>query len=404
MAVVALVMVFGLGFVLLTVTWDCVSVWSGAGRYALDPKDTANLENAYRDLLLKIIGGLFVVVTAFLGLRSYLLSAEAQGHQRFNKACEQLESSTMADRLRGISELERIAQDTPARHWEVMEILQAHLRSRTGSRPDPASEAWVSTGLPEDVRRVILVFRRRRHTSEEDEQSLDLSDLYLTGADFRGAHLQKANLNGAHLEGATFREAHLEDSHLERASLEDADLTGAHLDRANLRRAHLDRAMFWNAHLENAFLFKSIMVDADLTRACLDYANLRSAQAINAGMEGASLRGANCALAELSGANLTGAHLSHARLPGAQLDSALMEGADMQGADLGNASLYGAYLQGAQLQGCNLREAVLEQADLSDAVQDVATVWPAGFKPSERGVQMANSGGSRAIKVRSDTV
>jgi uncharacterized protein YjbI with pentapeptide repeats len=42
-----------------------------------------------------------------------------------------------------------------------------------------------------------------------------------------------------------------------------------------------------------------------------------------------------------------------------------------------------ANLQGADLRGADLRGADLAEADLADVQSDAATIWPAGFQPTQ---------------------
>ena len=82
----------------------------------------------------------------------------------------------------------------------------------------------------------------------------NLSEAYLSGADFSGAYLSGADLSGAYLSGA----------HLADASLRGADLSGAHL-----ADAHLVGASLRGATLGDAYLHRAYLSDADLRGAGL---------------------------------------------------------------------------------------------------------------------------------------
>ena len=76
------------------------------------------------------------------------------------------------------------------------------------------------------------------------------------------------------------------------------------------------------------------------------------------------------------GADLTAATLVGARFARANLQSAYLTGAQMINADLSGANLRGAYLLATNFSGADL-----DGIDISDAIWDQATTWPAGFDP-----------------------
>jgi uncharacterized protein YjbI with pentapeptide repeats len=105
------------------------------------------------------------------------------------------------------------------------------------------------------------------------------------------------------------------------------------------------------------------------------------------------LTGANCERADLNGASLIKASLSGANLGAVNLSGVNLLGADLSGADLRGANLDGAQLlktqelvQAEQVDPV-LRDMLAIQWDalsigdtnLSGAIYDEDTVWPAGF-------------------------
>jgi hypothetical protein len=149
---------------------------------------------------------------------------------------------------------------------------------------------------------------------------------------------------------------------LRKADLKGADLRGTDLEGADLYQAELTGANLRRAKLANALLM------ATLERADLRYADLRAA-------------------------SLTRANLRHARLRGADLSGADLFEARLQGADLTEANL-----QGAKLEGANLTRARVTRAKLHGATYDIATRWPAGFRPAAHGAKRVppHPGHSRA--------
>ncbi len=63
-----------------------------------------------------------------------------------------------------------------------------------------------------------------------------------------------------------------------------------------------------------------------------------------------------------------------------------LTGSDADRARAGDKNLASANLRGADLRGTDLAGANLRDADLTGAAANAATVWPAGFDPTARGV------------------
>jgi uncharacterized protein YjbI with pentapeptide repeats len=262
--------------------------------------------------------------------------------ERFMRAVDQLGHAALDVRLGGIYSLERLAQESPEHHPQIVEILAAYVREHApwptrgtgragnGARPGPGAGHAGETRPrpPTDVQAALTVLGRRQ-LEQDTDAPLFLSYSGLAGATLTGAHLERALLSGASLDGADLFKAHLN----------AADLEGASLRGAGLLLANLNDTVLWGANLEGARLY-------------------------GANLEGAALKGAN-----LKDAGLTGVNLKDAGLHGA-----VMRGADLTGANLEGAGLEGANLEGANLQGANLRGAVL-----LNALYDDATTWPGGF-------------------------
>jgi uncharacterized protein YjbI with pentapeptide repeats len=127
------------------------------------------------------------------------------------------------------------------------------------------------------------------------------------------------------------------------------------LHQADLRGAHLQ-----GAHLEFIQLAGVRLNDAFMPRAKLDYS----------GMYGADLQDADLSAASLINTGLPEANLRNASLEGANLNRAI--------------------LKGANLKGANLSGARLDDVELTGAVSDRETQWPAGFDWRGAGVRISN--------------
>ena len=104
---------------------------------------------------------------------------------------------------------------------------------------------------------------------------INLSDLNLNGADFRGAVLEKVNFQKSKLHNAQLQWVDLNLAHLQKADLMGAKLQHAELMEAQLQNANLQGADFENADLENANLQAANLQAANLKNAILQGANLQ---------------------------------------------------------------------------------------------------------------------------------
>jgi hypothetical protein len=203
------------------------------------------------------------------------LAREAQRGERFTRALEQLADDRLEVRLGAIYSLEQVAAESAARHWPVMEVLCAFLRSRAAWESEPQ----VPGQPPTDVLAALTVLGRRNRERERDER-LDLRRTDLRGVDLKGVNLSRADLRGAWLSNADLAAADLRGADLREANLESAYLVDARLEGANLGGAQLAGASLGGAHLEGADLSGALLEDAYLYDTHLDPTPIRSVPAM----------------------------------------------------------------------------------------------------------------------------
>ena len=210
--------------------------------------------------------------------------------ETFSKAVEQLASEKAEVRVGGVYTLERIARESTADYWTIMETLTAFIREESrrnaSNGPDPASfldrnAALADRGLspPADIAAALTVIARRPELEREREQREGWR-LDLTGSDLRGvalpeAHLEGVRLRRARLDGAFLQRAHLDDASLvdaclARADLASVDFSGANLTGAQLQDAYLEAANFHGARLRGANLDRAHLEGTDLSTAVGD--------------------------------------------------------------------------------------------------------------------------------------
>jgi uncharacterized protein YjbI with pentapeptide repeats len=289
------------------------------------PPDAARAAaiNATRQILLATAAGIFAVVgLAFTG-RTYFLSRRGQLTDRFSKATTQLASGQITERLGGIYALEHLMRESPHDHDTIVEMLAAFVReSSPVVLPSPRNGVDDRVKVAVDAGAAAAVLGRRPRRAES--YAIDLSYVFL-----RGANLSNASLANVDLKGSDLSDARLDQALLTGADLRLASLTRADLYRANLRGADLRKANFVEARL--------------------DWANLQVVDGRGAQLQNARLPGASLIRAELSLSDFEGASLARTDLAQARLWRARLRNADLTAADLDRTDFLGADMDSADV-------------------------------------------------------
>jgi hypothetical protein len=123
-----------------------------AGCAVPEMKDRIDLESKSRQTLAQILGGAALLVGLYFTSQTLRTTQEGQITDRFTKAIDQLGKDTLAVRLGGIHALERIAIDSEADHWAVMEVLTAFIREYPHKRSETTLWALVLMLVTKDQR------------------------------------------------------------------------------------------------------------------------------------------------------------------------------------------------------------------------------------------------------------
>ena len=162
-----------------------------------------------------------------------------QQQERLKNAIEHLGNASESMRLGGTYELFHLAQDNPELSQTLLDILCAHIRTKTG---EPIYQENHQFKPSVEIQSILsLLFR------EEPEvfgNHVDLKESWLKGTDLKDTSFPRAAiLTGVHLQGAELQGAQLQGAYLQEANLENADLRKAKLEGANLRDARLSGAL-----------------------------------------------------------------------------------------------------------------------------------------------------------------
>jgi hypothetical protein len=210
--------------------------------------------------------------TAKTQLEANKHTESGQRQERLKNAIEHLGSVSESIRLGGTYELFHLAKDIPELRQTLLDILCAHIRTKTGEKSYQQENSKPSVEIQSMLN---LLFREDYEVFEN--LRVDLKESWLKGADLGEAFLSRAILTRIHLQ----------DADLWGSRLQSADLQGSQLQRANLQEAQLQEVN---------------LQEADLRGAQLQEANLQEAQLQGADLKGAQLEGVNLSNVQLEGA------------------------------------------------------------------------------------------------------
>ena len=262
-------------------------------------------------------------------------------------------------------------------------------------------------------------------------EDADLTQQVWFAADMKGVRFEEANmsrmnsaasdLSGASMSAVNMSNARMEGSNLSRVAFADTDMSNTVLNESDLSHSDMPGANLTGASLGGADLSSTDLTHADFREASLSGTNLSQSNLKEVNLSGVNLGSANLSRANLFGADLTGATMGPGtNLTRTDLSNLNLSSVDgLSAADLtyayttgtswpagfnpaSNPNLYviasgvdlsGADLRLSDLRGKNLSGVVnLANADLSGALYDAQTRWPAGFDPAGRGLYLLAPG------------
>jgi hypothetical protein len=179
--------------------------------YALDIKERAELEDAYRKTVAQIFGGAALAFTfAWTWVKDNQtldISRTQAANQQFAEAAKLLGPKNTDPSAAAIYSFENVVKTRDEYAQPVVRTLRAYVIER---RPASMKEGDRPTRIKQDVQAAIYVLARlpatpgSRHFVDMYLAGADLAEMNLNGADFRGATLYAANFSKAKLTDAQF--------------------------------------------------------------------------------------------------------------------------------------------------------------------------------------------------------
>src|SRR5262249_30993601 len=127
-----------------------------------DEKDRLATESGFRQTLVQLVGGAALLGGLYFTAQTLRTTQDGQITDRFTKAIGQIGDKELAVRLGGIYALERIANDSPKDHWQIMEVLTAYVRDNASwppNNPQPLKDEQILKG------------KRRKEDPQKDPQN-----------------------------------------------------------------------------------------------------------------------------------------------------------------------------------------------------------------------------------------
>ena len=188
---------------------------------------------------------------------------------------------------------------------DVADILRAHIDSITEENRSNYKKGFKPSSYISTILRLFIP--HKQDTPEKNPfriLQLDLSGLYLAGANLKDLYMKSANLTNVDLRDTDLKEADLTSADLRGTDLRGADLKGADLKNADLRGLDLKTVGLKGLDVRGADFRSTDLSGLDLRDMDLRGVDLRGANLKNTDLRGADLSGANYTSEDLRGAIL----------------------------------------------------------------------------------------------------
>lgn len=207
-----------------------------------------------RGAFIQVLGGVGLIGSLYFTARTFLLSRDAQRHDRLTTAVGQLANENSATaRAGGVFGLWLLASEAST-YWPVLDqLLAALVRERAPKGTAPGADVQAA---------IAVIGRRPDRPAGERGGLLDLRQVELTGVDMSGLNLDRLCLDGASLRGVN-----LGDSTLRRSTFRESDLTDARAIKTDFSDAIMHSAVLIGTDVHRAIFEATDISDCDLGQA-----------------------------------------------------------------------------------------------------------------------------------------
>jgi uncharacterized protein YjbI with pentapeptide repeats len=232
-------------------------------------KDKTIIQNGAYMTIVQALGGIVLIITAYIGWLNFKVAEDKQVTERFSKSIELLGGGKINIRLGGIYALEQIAIDSLKYHWTIVEILSAFIRENSpiNNMETIFSSSEKDEKLSIDIQAAIIVLGRRKFIQDPLGKKIDLRRVNLLSTEMQSANLSHANLSDSNLSSVNLSHANLSGANLSRSNLSSANLSHANLSGANLSGTNLSDSNLSSANLGHADLSSTNLSSSNLSSA-----------------------------------------------------------------------------------------------------------------------------------------
>lgn len=195
---------------------------------------------------------------------------------------------------------------------------------------------------------------------------------------------KRLDLSGKNLRRSAFRYSDFSNATLNNSDFSDSAFYGVNFAHVSSWGSCFKNSTFVAFRAPFAKFSQSILTNVDM-----EYADLHDCAFSTCDLRKANFRWAHLTSTRFEDTNLTSARLERASLVDTYLAGVNLRDADLRYASLRHATLTNTELNGADLCGADLSGASL--TDVTGALFDGNTKWPAGFDPLIHGAKTVKS-------------
>ena len=205
-----------------------------------------NLENELRRTTIQLIGGILLVVGAYISWNTYTQTKERDLAEQINKTITLMGNDKDYVKIGAIYSLNQITENYKNSYNLVQNILTSYMR-------DHAKWTNVDYSSNIELRQSILIalnnIREHNSKTQIDLSGIDLRDLILKSINLKNINFVESHFNSSDLKGSNFDNSVISGSTFNNANLENTSFINCDLRYSSLKKATILNANFSGADL-----------------------------------------------------------------------------------------------------------------------------------------------------------